>query len=350
MPQTDFTAFNNKPTELALPQIIFGTSLLGNLYQALPYQQKKEIVRQYVLQSQGTPVFDTAGKYGAGLALETLGQCLKELAVSPEDVIISNKLAWMRTQLMGEEPTFEPGVWKGLKHDAVQRISYEGILECFEEGAALLNGYAQQMVSVHDPDEYLDKAQNAQHEAELYNDILQAYKALFELKQQGKVKAVGVGAKDWRVIKRLAADVPFDWVMIANSLTLHSHPQALLAFVKELSDRGVTVINSAVFNGGFLTGGDYYNYKLVSRNNAADAPLLGWRDAFFLVCKEFLIKPAEAGLQFALRVPGVKSLAVSTSAPERVAKNFDAVNKVIPQAFWKAMVERGLLNMDAIAF
>lgn len=348
MPTTVFASHNHKPTALSLPPIVFGTSVLGNLYQALPYEHKREIVRQYVLQLKGTPVFDTAGKYGAGLALETLGHCLKDLNLKPEDVIVSNKLAWLRTELKGEEPTFERGVWRGLKHDAVQRISYDGILQCFEEGAALLNGYHQQMVSVHDPDEYLATANDAQHEEELYNDVLQAYKALFELKAQGKVKAVGVGAKDWKTIQRLAADVPFDWVMIANSLTLRSHPKELLAFVKELYGKGVTVINSAVFNGGFLTGGNYYNYKLASRDNTADAPLFQWRDAFFRLCEEFSVTPAEACLQFGLRVPGVKSLAVSTSAPERVKKNFDAVNKTIPYPFWQAMAERGLLNADFV--
>ncbi len=339
---------SNDTTDLPLPQIIFGTSILGNLYQALPYAAKLEIVRQYVLQSEGMPVFDTAGKYGASLALETLGRCLRDLNVKPEDVIISNKLAWLRIPLKTEEPTFEPGVWKGLKHDAVQQISYEGILQCYQEGADLLDGYHQQLISVHDPDEYLAIAKDAQHETELYADILAAYKALFELKAQGKVKAVGVGAKNWKTIKRLAADVPFDWVMIANSLTIQSHPKELLEFVAALNNKGVRVINSAVLHGGFLTGGDYYNYRLVNRDDPSDTALFQWRDAFFTLCEAHAIKPVEASLQFGLRVPGVQSIALSTSAPERVAKNFDAVNAAIPQAFWKAMKEKGLVDVDFV--
>lgn len=344
MQQSDFNRPDNKRTTLHLPQVVFGTALLGNLFQALPYEQKREIVRQYMLQVDGIPVFDTAGKYGAGLALEVLGRCLQDLGVKPEDVIISNKLAWIRTELKTEEPTFEPGVWRDLKHDAVQKISYDGILECYEKGAALLNGYRSQFASVHDPDEYLATATDAQHEEGLYDDILAAYKALFELKAAGKVKAVGVGAKDWKSIKRLAADVPFDWVMIANSLTIQSHPKELLDFVADLSSRGVTVINSAIFHAGFLTGGDYYNYRLVSRDNPSDLHLFQWRDAFFKLCGDFSIKPAQACIRFALRVPGVKSIALSTSAPERVAKNFDAVHAPVPPAFWQAMKEKGLLN------
>ena len=85
--------------------------------------------------AQKPVVFDSAGKYGAGLALETLGNCLKTLNVKPEDVLISNKLGWYRTSELqnGEEPTFEPGVWCNLKYDAVQKISYKDILECYEQ-------------------------------------------------------------------------------------------------------------------------------------------------------------------------------------------------------------------------
>ena len=49
---------------------------------------------------------------------------------------------------------------RDLKHDAIQKISYEGMMECFEQGNELLGGYVPQMVSVHDPDEYLAMAKN----------------------------------------------------------------------------------------------------------------------------------------------------------------------------------------------
>src|SRR6478735_8380270 len=162
---------------IPLPRVIAGTSLLGNLYEEYPFDQKKEIVKAYIEANSGLPVFDSAGKYGAGLALETLGNCLRALGVQPGDVIISNKLGWTRTPLLTDEPTFEPGVWKNLKYDAVQNISYQGIIACFEQGNELLNGYIPQMVSVHDPDEYLAAAANAEDEQKRYNDILEAYRA-----------------------------------------------------------------------------------------------------------------------------------------------------------------------------
>ena len=82
-----------------LPEIIFGTSGLGNLFVALPEEEKLNIINYCIQLSNRKPVFDSAGKYGAGLALETLGKCLKQLNIPKEDVIISNKLGWKRSEL-----------------------------------------------------------------------------------------------------------------------------------------------------------------------------------------------------------------------------------------------------------
>jgi D-threo-aldose 1-dehydrogenase len=332
--------------QLNLPRVIFGTSGLGNLFVALEEQAKLDIISECVRLSNGKVVFDSAGKYGAGLALETLGKCLRQLNVHPDNVIISNKLAWVRTELKTEEPTFEPGVWKNLKHDAIQKISYDGIIECFEQGNQLLNGYNPQMVSVHDPDEYIATARDYPHAQKLYEDILDAYEALYDLKRQGKVQAIGVGAKDWRVVKRIAGDVELDWVMIANSMTIKTHPQELQEFISKMEDKGVTVINSAVFHSGFLVGSDYFDYQLVKRGTPKSDALFKWREEFFKLCGQFNVKPAEACVQFALNVPGVKSIALNTTNVNRVKENLDMANVEIPVEFWNALQEKGLIEAN----
>jgi D-threo-aldose 1-dehydrogenase len=339
---------NNALQGVDIPPVIFGTSALGNLFVAKPYEEKLEIVKECVNHSKGIVVFDSAGKYGAGLALETLGKCLKELNVKQEDVIISNKLGWVRTKLETEEPTFESGVWKDLEYDAVQKISYDGIIECFEQGNQLLNGYIPQMVSVHDPDEYLAAAKDEQHAKQLYEDILDAYEALYDLKQQGKVQAIGVGAKNWKTIQRIAKDVDLDWVMIANSMTIKKHPEELLQFMQELEKKGVLIVNSAVFHSGFLIGTDYFDYKLIQPDTPANKELFEWRDKFFNLCKQFSVKPAEACVQFALHAPGVKSIALNTSEAKRVKQNVEMANKNIPVEFWQALKAEGLIHAGFI--
>jgi D-threo-aldose 1-dehydrogenase len=333
---------NGKVMIFELPQIIFGTSSLGNLYTSLPESVKLEIVKECLAQSKGTVLFDSAGKYGVGLALETLGKCLNMLKANPQKVVISNKLGWFRTPLTTPEPTFEKDVWMDLKHDAVQMIGYEGMLRCFDQGNELLDGYIPQMVSVHDPDEYL--AAGEDDEAR-YNDILDAYRALADLKKAGKVTSVGIGVKDWQVIARIAKDVKLYWVMIANSMTVKSHPAELVTFMRGLAQRRIPIINSAVFHSGFLTGGDFYDYKLIKRADPGNEALFRWRDDFFGICKDFNISPAIACVQFAFHIPGVKSVALNTADPKRVKQNIDIAGSVIPGEFWTRLADQGLIKI-----
>ncbi|MBB6239636.1 D-threo-aldose 1-dehydrogenase [Pedobacter sp. AK013] len=335
----------NQQRTQSLPPVIFGTSSLGNLYQAVDYSVKLEVVKACVASSKPVAFFDSAGKYGAGLALESLAKCLADLKVDPQQVVISNKLGWYRTPLLTPEPTFEAGIWKDIEHDAVQMISYDGILKCFEQGNKLLGNYRAQMVSVHDPDEYLFASDSEEGYKERYQQILDAYMALSELKSAGLVSSIGVGAKDWKIIQAIAADVKLDWVMIANSLTIKSHPEELIAFIKELNQKNIKVINSAIFNGGFLTGGDFYNYRPVEAGSLTGKALLDWRDKFFQICEAFRILPAEACFSFSANFPGIKSIALNTTKPEKVAVNAALAQKEIPAGFWQEMQAQGLIEL-----
>ncbi len=243
-------------TGLEAPQVVYGTSYLGNLYKALPYEEKLALMKKWFECTEKPVLIDSAGKYGAGLALEIIGKGLADLDISPEDIIISNKLGWYRVPLTTDEPTFEPGAWEELENDCIQTFGYEEIIKCFEQGNELLGGtYKSEVVSIHDPDEYLLASSDAADRKVRLQEISESYKALFDLKSQGKVKAVGIGSKDWKVIRELYESVKFDWVMFANSFTVYNHPKELLQFMDLLDSKGVGIINSAVFHGGFLTGG-----------------------------------------------------------------------------------------------
>lgn len=331
-------------TGIEVPPIIFGTSCLGNLYRALPDETKEAIISEWFANLEGPVVADTAGKYGAGLALEVIGRGLRATKIPPERIIISNKLGWLRVPLKGSEPTFEPGAWADLRNDAEQVISYDGILRCWEQGCDLLGEqYAPKLLSVHDPDEYLAAADSAADREQRFENIVGAYRALTELKQAGEAGGIGVGSKDWRVIRELADRVDLDWVMFANSMTVYRHPAELLEFMETLTERQVGIINSAVFHAGFLVGGRYFDYRVVEPDTPENRALFGWREKFLAVCREQGVSPAAACVQYALSAPGVLSVSLNTSRPERVRENVALVQQSISGSFWRAMQNEGLL-------
>ena len=334
-------------TGIQIPRIIYGTSYLGNLYKELSMEDKLALMREWFNVSGGLVAIDSAGKYGAGLALETIGKGLEKLNIDPMQVTISNKLGWYRVSLETKEPTFEPGAWVNLKYDAVQKISYEGIMQCWEQGCELLGPkYKAELVSVHDPDEYLMSARNEEDKAKRLQDIKAAYKALFKLKQDGEVKAVGIGSKDWLTIQMLYNEVKFDWVMFANKFTLYHHPIAIIEFMQKLHKDEVGIINSALFNAGFLTGGDYFDYRQLNKNDPKNRHLFEWRDKFHRICSDYKISPGDACLKFGISAPQIAAVALNPSKVERMKHNVEVLNTEFPTEFWKALKNEKIIDPE----
>ncbi len=329
---------------LSFPKVIYGTSSLGNLFVELTQDEKGELVRAAIENSPNLPLFDSAGKYGAGLALESLAKALSSLGVKPNEVKISNKLGWKRVSLITEEPTFEPGAWINLKHDAVQDISYQGILDCYYQGNELLGDYEAKVVSIHDPDEYLAGAKNEEDLIKRKQDVLDAYKALMELRDAGKVESVGVGAKDVSVIDFISDHIQLDWAMFACSVTPYSHEPSTISLLKKLGKQRVKVINSAVFNAGFLLGSDNFDYQKVTRESHPKE--FEWRDKFNALCIEYNVKPAAVCVQFSFLFEEIVAIALNSSSPKRVKSNISLTEANIPNKFWQAMKDNNLISIE----
>lgn len=333
-------------TNLDLPRLVFGATTLGNLFVAPSESQKRALIESWFEHAVKPVVIDTAGKYGAGLSLEVIGRVLKDLQVDPADVIISNKLAWRRIPLTASEPTFEPGVWIDLQHDAVQDISYDGILRCHEDGCRLLGDYTPQLLSIHDPDEYLAAAESGSDRCKRLDDIVGACQALTELKDAGQIAGVGVGIKDWQVLQELERLVDLDWVMIANSFSIMNHPAELVEFITSLASRHIGVINSAVTHGGFLVGGDHYNYRRVDSGDAEDAKRLRFREQLNIVCDRHNVSIFDVAAAFGGSHPGVHSLALSSSRPERTESLIQAATQTLPSELWFDLRSSSLIQND----
>lgn len=323
---------------VSLPPVVFGTSALGNLYRTYDDDERRRLLAAALADGDAETVFDCAGKYGAGLSLAALGRLLPEFA--GRRIRISNKLGWRRAPLRGPEPMFEPGVWHGLDHDAVQDISEDGILRCWEEGCVLLGAELRPaLVSVHDPDEYLAAAPRDGRRR--WEDIHGAYRSLTCLRDAGEVEAIGIGAKDWRIARRVAETVDLDWVMLACSLTPMRHPPELLAFIADLHRRGVQVVNAGIFHGGFITGGGFLDYRPIA---AGDAQRLRWRAGFLATCAAHGVAPDAACVQFGLAVPGVVSVALNCADAPVVAASRRLPDVPIPAAFWRALKDGSLID------
>jgi D-threo-aldose 1-dehydrogenase len=145
-------------------------------------------------------------------------------------------------------------------------------------------------------------------------------------------------------VRELAEVVDLDWVMLACSLTVFHHPPEVVDLVASLHERGIGIINSAVFHAGFLTGGKFFDYRELRQEDPADRPFFAWREKFHALCRQHDVLPAAACVCFALSPPGVAAVALNTSRPEQVQRNRDLANAEIPAAFWTAMRDARLIS------
>ncbi|MEI6387344.1 MAG: aldo/keto reductase, partial [Spirochaetota bacterium] len=205
--------------------------------------------------------------------------------------------------------------------------------------------YRAELLSVHDPDEFIAAAgPDPAAQAARLESVIAAYSQLAVLRASGEVKAIGIGAKDWRVARDVAQRVKLDWVMLACSLTVLRHPRELLDWIAALSGEGVAVIDSALFHGGFLTGGNYFDYRRIEPKDPADRMLLAWRHAYATACARAGVTTAHAAVAFARLVPGVSSVALNTSDPARVGENVAMGMEPVPVALWKDLAGAGLID------
>ena len=134
--------------------------------------------------------------------------------------------------------------------------------------------------------------------------------------------------------------------MFANSFTILRHPPELLEFIKELHQSEMGIINSAVFHAGFLTGGRYFDYVPIEPKTKENSALFEWRKKFFAISLQFGVSPAQACISFGMTPPGVISIALNTSDPNRVRENVNMANSSLPREFWAEMVKNRLISDD----
>jgi D-threo-aldose 1-dehydrogenase len=334
-------------TGILCPPIVYGTSYLGNMYKELSKEEKTALIGKWFSGQEGNVIIDSAGLYGAGLALEVLGGGLDELCIDPDNVTISLKLSWYRVPKNNSNILLDPAIWKNLEYDVVQKIGYSEILECWEQGCELLGDkYNPKMVSVHDPDEYLEAAENDSDLRKRKRNILDAYRALFELKEKGEVQAVGIGAKNWKVIYELYNDIEFDWIMLANKFTIFHHPEELIRFTQRLNANDTGIINSGIFNAGFLTGGAYFDYRIADPDKPEDKHLFEWRQNFFSICEKHKIAPGDACIKFASSAPQIDAIALNPGKPDRIENNLQVINAELPARFWEELKYKGVIDAE----
>ena len=300
-------------TALYVTPLSFGTSSIGNLGQVVTEEATKAVLD--CAWDAGIRYFDTTPHYGRGLAEARLGAYL---AQKPRDsYVLSSKVG--RVMSPGPALAEADGFVEPLPNTVRYDYTADGILESFESSCARLGTSKIDILFVHDIGAYPHGAtEGARH----FDDLMgSGFQALRDLKQSGRVQAIGLGVNETQVCLDVMAQEALDVILLAGRLTLldRTAEQGLL---KICAAQGTNLVLGGIFNSGILATGSkpgaWFDYA------PATDDVLAQVHALEADANSVGLSLAEAAVQFALRHPAACSVLFGTGKVSSLRRNLDA--------------------------
>ncbi|MBV4521199.1 aldo/keto reductase [Pseudomonas sp. SWRI74] len=322
--------------DLEVSSLAFGTSPVGNLF-APTDEATSDVMFQRAWEG-GVRLFDTAPMYGHGLAELRTGHSLRW---KPRDeFVISSKVGRVLKAKPRAQIDFNP--WNNAApNEMIFDYSYDGTMRSFEDSLQRLALERIDICFIHDIDVFTRGADQPEVFAQAMDG---AWRALESLRDQGVVKAIGVGVNEWQVCHEALKQRDFDCFLMAGRYTLLEQ-ESLDSFLPLCEERGASVLVGGGFNSGILaTGavqGARYNYA------PAPAAILEKVRAIESICRDYEVPLPAAAMQFVVSHPAVASFVAGTRTLSQIDKNVEWFSHPIPGEFWTSLKQAGLIREDA---
>ncbi|HLA70623.1 MAG TPA: aldo/keto reductase [Steroidobacteraceae bacterium] len=326
-------------TGLEVSVLGFGGAGIGNLYRELAEEDAIAAVHESF--ACGVRYFDTAPFYGFGLSELRVGKALRGAQPTP---VISTKVGRKLVPTGPQDPGIgRDGYFSSRPFAPVFDYGYDAVMRSHAESLERLGVARVDILLCHDIGRLTHGDAHATRVSEF---VTGGYRALQELRAAGSIRAIGLGVNEPEVCVELLAHCDLDCILLAGRYTLLEQP-ALAQLLPLCAERGVSIICGGPFNSGILAAGSragasaHYNYA------PPPAAVLERVQLLEALCAEFAVPLQAAALQFPLAHPCVASV-VAGCANGAEARNCAAMfAHEIPQAFWHALRERGLVDARA---
>ena len=314
----------------------FGTAPVGNIFREIDETTSDAMFQRSW--DEGIRFYDTAPMYGHGLSELRTGYSLRWK--NRDDFVLASKVGRVLTPARKAEIDYAPWTNAGRFHMEFD-YSYDGTMRSFEDSLQRMGLEHIDILFIHD----IDRFTRGDAQPEVFKTAMDScYKALSDLRDQGLVKAIGVGVNEWEVCHAALERNDFDCFLLAGRYTFLEQ-EALDKFLPLCEERGAAVVVGGGFNSGILaTGaidGAKYNYA------PAPAEILQKVSQIEAVCKEYDVPLPAAALQFVVAHPAIPSFIAGTRTTDQLNQNLAWFSHPIPAEFWQTLKAKGLLRDDA---
>ena len=323
-------------TGLKVNRLGLGGAPLAGLYQGVTDKAAARVVNAYL--GHGPGFIDTAPLYGSGVSETRLGAALSERgrdartrnAPTRESFVLATKVG----RLLVPNPARDQDVWSDDLPPVgpVFDYSYDGTLRSLEESLARLGLDRVDILHIHDPDNHYEEAMKG------------SYRALVRLREEGVIRAVGVGMNQAKMLARFAVEGDFDCFLCAGRYTLVDHT-ALKRLLPLCEERNISIIIGGPYNSGILAQGAVDGAKFDYRQ--APPHIVEKVRRIEAVCGRHVTPLKAAALQFPLAHPAVAAVIPGARSPEEVDENVKMFEFEIPEDYWSELREEGLIPDEA---
>lgn len=318
----------------------FGGAAIGNLYRSVSDADAHASVA--AAWTAGVRYFDVAPHYGFGLAESRLATALADLDTGGE-ALISTKVGRVLEPIAADQA-------HGQRHGFVDAAAFEprfdyshdGVMRSLEASLKRLDRVHIDILLAHD----LGAATHGAADADRWAQFMDGgYKAMLSLRDQGVVRAIGLGANEAAVCRRALDQGDFDVFLLAGRYTLLEQTP-LEDFLPACEAAGVSIIVGGPFNSGVLAcaapaENAHYDYA------APPAWVTEKVAALRGVCARFGVELPAASLQFPLAHPAVVSVIPGAADAEEARLAAARMAARIPAACWQALLSEGLIDAHA---
>lgn len=291
--------------------------------------------------AMGVRYFDVAPWYGLGLAERRFGHFLH--AQRRDDYLLSSKVGKLLRASRGNRHA-EMFPLSDSPNDLVIDYTADGVRRSIEDSLQRLGVSHLDVVFVHDlsPDfAWFPDGWERQYEIARQG----AFPALSRLRDEGVIRAWGVGVNTPMAILKVIEDADPDVCLCARQYSLLDHADALDRLVPAVRARQVSLVIGSSLNAGFLSGSPRLNYGKTNFEVPREA--IEKRERLRAVAARHGVDLRTAALQFSAAAPEAVALVVGAHGAAQIAQDWNSMQAKIPGGFWDELRHERLIEANA---
>ena len=331
----------NRAHEIFKPEFKFGLGgvPLGNEFNKHTDQEAEATLE--AAWAMGVRYFDVAPWYGFGLSERRFGHFLH--TQRRDDFVLSSKVGKLfKASKHNKHAEIFP--FSDSPNDLVIDYTADGVKRSIEDSLQRLGVSHLDVVFVHDlsPDfAWFPNGWEEQYEIARQG----AFPALSRMREEGIIRAWGVGVNTPMAILKVIEDADPDVCLCARQYSLIDHADTLNKLFPAVRSKNVSLVMGSSLNAGFISGSPRYNYGKTNFQIPAEA--IEKLARLKAVAARHGVDLRTAALQFSAAASEAVALVVGARSAQQIEQDWNSMQAKVPADFWDELRHEKLIEPNA---